>query len=94
MVHTRLGIGASDGTSAGSSALQDEDGPNKTNVNSIDKTSKVFVKVNNVTPAIDAEANLSSLDAGGFTLNWTTNDAVATEMLYLALTPRRRIRIS
>ena len=27
------------------------------------------------------------MDADGFTLNWTTNDAVATEILYLAMAP-------
>jgi len=37
--------------------------------------------------SIAAEADLTSLDANGFTLHWTTNDAVATEMLYLALGP-------
>lgn len=27
----------------------------------------------------------SSFDGGGFTLNWTTNDTAATQLLYLAL---------
>jgi len=36
---------------------------------------------------------MSSLDSDGFTLSWTTNDAVATEVCYLALTPRRRVLV-
>jgi hypothetical protein len=45
------------------------------------------MKVNNNSSTINAEADLSSLDIDGFTLNWTTNDAVATQILYLALAP-------
>jgi hypothetical protein len=85
VANTRLGIGAGDGTTQGSSSISDTDGLNYSSVDAIDKTSKVFMKDNNDTPAIDAEANLSSMDSGGFTLSWTTNDAVATQMLYLAL---------
>ncbi len=83
----RFGIGASDGTTQGSSALVDLDAQGTTVVSGIDKTSKVFVKLNGVTPTLDAEADLTSMDVDGFTLNWTTNDAVATQMLYLALGP-------
>ena len=39
--------------------------------------------MNNSTATIDAEADLTSLDPDGFTVNWTTNDAVATEILYM-----------
>ena len=85
VAHARFGIGASDGTTEGSSAFLDADSTgDKTIVEGIDKTSKVFVKVNNNTPTIDAEADLTSLDSDGFTLNWTTNDGVATQLLYLA----------
>ncbi len=87
VAHTRFGFGASDGTTQGSSAFQDTDNLGTTSVDGIDKTSKVFMKVNNNTPAIDAEASLASLDNDGFTLSWTTNDAVATQILYLALGP-------
>jgi len=87
VVHTRFGFGASDGTTQGSSAFQDTDNLGTTSVDGIDKTSKVFMKVNNNTPAIDAEANLSSLNTDGFTLSWTTNDAVATQILFLAIGP-------
>ena len=36
---------------------------------------------------IGAEADLTSMNVDGFTMKWTTNDAVATEMLYLAMAP-------
>jgi len=88
VAQARFGLGAADATTQGSSALTDQDNVGTTNTDGIDKTSKVFIKVNNNTPAIDAEAGLSSFNADGFTLNWTTNDAVATQMLYLALAPR------
>ena len=41
----------------------------------------MFIKTDNTTTAaatiIDAEADLTSMNADGFTLNWTKNDAVA-----------------
>ena len=37
--------------------------------------------------SIAAEADLTTFDADGFTLNWTANDGVATQMLYLAFAP-------
>jgi hypothetical protein len=87
VVNTHYGIGASDATTEGSSSYTDMDAQKPTNVKGIDKTSKAFMKVNNNTPAIDAEADLTSMDADGFTLNWTTNDTVATQALYLAFAP-------
>jgi hypothetical protein len=84
VAHSRFGFGASDGAAQGSTALADENSVNTSDVDSIDKSSKAFVKVNNSTSVINAEADLTSLDTDGFTLNWTTNDAVATEILYLA----------
>jgi hypothetical protein len=87
VTQSRFGFGASDANTQGTSTYSDADAVGTTNVKGIDKTSKAFVKVNNNTPAIDAEANLTSMDGDGFTLNWTTNDAVATQMLYLALAP-------
>jgi hypothetical protein len=85
VAHSRFGIGASDGTNEGSSTFVDQDALPTSSVDTIDKTSKVFVKVNNGAPVIDAEADLTGVFNAGFTLNWSTNDAVATEILYLAL---------
>jgi hypothetical protein len=87
VAHARFGFGASDGSVEGSSAVQDEDAAAFANVGAIDKTSKVFVKVDNGTPAIDAEADFTSFHSDGFNLSWTTNDAVQTEILYLTLAP-------
>ena len=92
--HSRLGTGASDGSNDGSSALSDTSGSNPTNLDNITKTDKVFMKVNNSGTTIDAEASVTSLDAAGFTLSWTINDAVATEILYLAIQPKRHIVIT
>jgi hypothetical protein len=52
------------------------------------------MKMNNDTATIDAEADVTSFDSAGFTLNWTTNDAVATQIGYLALSTRRRVIVS
>ncbi|CAB1057424.1 Beta-galactosidase (EC [Olavius sp. associated proteobacterium Delta 1] len=87
VVDSEFGVGASDGTSEGSAGLRDEDAQADTDTDGIDKTSKVLVKLDTTTSSIDAEADLTSLDSDGFTLNWTTNDATATEILYLALAP-------
>ena len=87
VAHSRFGLGASDGTTEGSSAFQDANGSGTMSVDAISKTSKVFMKVDNNTPAINAEADLTAMGADGFSLNWTTNDAVATQILYLSLAP-------
>ena len=91
VAHARFGLGATDGTTEGSSAFQDSNGAEPASVDGIDKTSKLFLKVDNATPSIDAEADLTSLDSDGFTLRWSGNDAVAAELLYLALGAQRRI---
>ena len=85
VAHSRMSYGASDGVTEGSSAFSDLNAADPTNFQAIDKTNKAFMKVNNSTPVIDAEADLTSLDPDGFTVNWTTNDAVATEILYMGL---------
>src|SRR5262249_2400894 len=87
VAQARFGLGASDGTTEGAATIEAADAAVSSNLNSTDSTAKAFVKVNNATSTIDAQADLASLDVDGFTLSWTTNDAVATEMLYLALAP-------
>ncbi len=82
----RLGLGAADSAfHQGASALTDETGVNPSSVWGRDTTSRAFVKMNNNTGAIDAEAVLARSDADGFTLGWLTNDGTNTEILYLAL---------
>ncbi len=52
------------------------------------------MKVNNNTPSINAEADFTSFNVNGFTLNWTTNDNVATQILYLVLAPLAPTKVS
>jgi hypothetical protein len=77
------GIGASDDTHGGSSTFYSADNVSPTSVDAVDKTSKVFIKMN--TLPVDAEADLTSFDSTGFTLNFTTNDNVASQIGYWAL---------
>lgn len=76
------GLGASDGSTEWGSALW---GSTNASRKALSKTTKAYVKVNTTGSTVDAEADLTSLDSNGFTLNWTTNDAVATSLLYLAM---------
>ena len=85
--HSRFGIGASDGVTEGSSAFTDTDALAVTSMFAIDKTSKAFVKLNTNAATIGAEADLTSMNTDGFSLKWTTNDGIGTEMLYLAMAP-------
>ncbi|MEP6593303.1 MAG: hypothetical protein ABJC51_06400, partial [Acidobacteriota bacterium] len=87
VAHSRFGIGASDGTTEGASAITDQNGVATTSVRAVDKTTKAYIVADTNNSTIGAEADLTSLDSDGFTLNWTTNNAVATEILYLALAP-------
>ena len=88
--HARFGIGAADGTSIGSTSIADAHAVNPSNAFYVDKTTRAFMKVDNTTQTIAAEATFTSRDPDGFTLSWTTNDAVATQMVYLALAERER----
>ena len=85
VAHARLGIGASDGLQQGCSAMAAADNASPTNVDGIDKTSKAFMKIDNTSMTIEAEADLMSFDATGFTLSWTRNDTAATQIPFLAL---------
>ena len=78
-----FGMGASDGVNEASSAITSLDALATSSVDGIDKTSKVFLKMN--TPPLDAEADMASFGPTGFTMNWTTNDAIAAQMCFLAL---------
>jgi hypothetical protein len=81
--HCSFGLGASDGTNEASSAIFSGDAVATSTVDGHDKTSKAFIKMN--TPPLDAEADLASFGPSGFTLNWTTNDTVASQICFLAL---------
>jgi hypothetical protein len=82
--HNRFAIGASDGTNEAAALWTDTDNLATTSVDARHTASKAIVKVDNNTTTVDAEAD-ATLDADGFTLAWTTNDAVATRLHYWAI---------
>jgi len=84
----RFGLGAADGSHAAASALFDTNGLATSSAGSMDFSDTAFAKSNNVTGTVDARATVQSLDADGFTLDWTVNDAVPTQLCYVALGAR------
>jgi hypothetical protein len=80
----RLVLGASDGAIEGTGALVAVGGSAPTNARGLDKASKVFSAIGN-TGAVRSEADLVGFDADGFTLDWTTNAAPASQVLHLSL---------
>lgn len=82
--HARLALGASDGTTERSASWTDSHAAAYDNMDSL-SDAKIFQKADNSTQTVDAEAELSSFDSDGFTLNWLTNDTDADQLLYLAL---------
>lgn len=81
----RLGLSAltKDGAAA-SSVFSVPHAPNPLTFAYLEKSSKAAVKIDNATPAIDAECT-AVFNVDGFSLTWNANDAVATEYGYLAL---------
>ncbi|MGI8548111.1 MAG: LamG domain-containing protein [Gemmatimonadaceae bacterium] len=75
-----FGLGATDGTSGFATSLYGAATATRTNN---DDSAKVYTKDNGAKTVV-AEAGMSSIDTDGFTLGWTTNDAVATSILSLA----------
>lgn len=76
-----LSIGASDGTNQ--FAIWTGNGAASC-AQVLDRTKAITFYTPN-TPTKNAEASLSSLNSDGFTLNWTTTNATAREVLYLAI---------
>jgi hypothetical protein len=81
---SRLSIGASDGSSEGTVWGESTDNVSTTDENSANVTTKVLRHASNPSTT-DAEADLTSLDADGYTLDWTTADATAREFLAIAV---------
>lgn len=77
----RYGLGASDGVNEFGTSIYGAATSTRTN---IVKNTKAYIKDTGA-KVIAAEADLASMDANGFTLGWTTNDAVETSILYLAM---------
>jgi hypothetical protein len=80
----RMGISAFTAADAAASVVSIPDVPNPIAFAYLDKSAKAAVKINNATPALDAEAT-GALIGGGFSLTWNANDAVATEFGYVAI---------
>lgn len=86
-VHERFSVGAASG--AGTEGCIWEGDTDALDISSTDMstlTDKVIRLIDTDAPvAADAEADLDSFDADGFTLDWTTADAVAREFVFLAM---------
>lgn len=78
----RMGISAFTATGAESSVLSVPNAPNPLTFAYLEKSAKAAVKIDNATPAIDAEATGTP---DPITLTWNGNDAVATEYGYVAI---------
>lgn len=94
--HDRLGIGAWDGVTQAAAAHEARDdyvnigaGPFGFDLvgicHKIARDDRLFIKVDNFTPSIDAAAVGVALNASSADLSWTTNDSTATALLYLVL---------
>lgn len=83
--HMRGFLGATDGTDFYCNAYSAESGLSTSRTTRAHKE-KIAASVLNTagTPSTTAEADLTSLDDDGFTLDWTTADATAREFSYLA----------
>jgi hypothetical protein len=83
---SRLSIGAGDGTHEGGIATDLEDGVGSPDSTQLTSTTKAMSYVDQAGATL-SEADLQSLDADGFTLNWTTADANARLAMYVAFGP-------
>jgi len=77
-------IGVTDGVNQGCMAAHGEDNVNPSNTTRYQRTDKCVAALTN-TGALLKEADISSMDADGFTLNWTTNGAPDGGVYYLAI---------
>ena len=84
---TSFAFGASDGTDEAVAGIFDEASQNPTDSDRFRDSGKVFAILDDDSQSFSAAADLTSFDWSGFTLNWSTNDATATEICYLALVP-------
>ena len=78
--------GASAAGTEGSIWVGDTHGADPMSTDKATSTTKIIQLIDTDAPtAVDAEADLSSFDSDGFTLDWTTADAVARQFVYLAM---------
>ena len=91
-----LGFGMGFGVSATSRravAHASDDNALTANAGRSASTTKILQIPANGTPSLDAEADLVSLDADGFTVNWTTAPAIAYVVHYVALAGLENVAI-
>lgn len=83
----RISLGMSDGNTMSNVFMGGRNGVNPTSESQdLDRTKIMKIMTpNGATPSIQAAASIASFDNDGFTLNWDTNDTVATEILYFAI---------
>lgn len=81
--HHRVGLGLSDGTNETSQCWSDTDAADPTQADGVITANKAFTKINSATPTAEAVCDVA-MGTNKFTPSWTTNDAVATEILFAA----------
>lgn len=85
----RASIGAASSTTDRTAiwrGLTDTTAPSVAKQN-LDRTKVIKMITEGSTPTVNAAADLNSFDSDGFTLNWTTADATARELLFIAIGP-------
>lgn len=81
----RMSVGFASGATERACVFVGDTDNQSTTVSDTDYDSAAAIKMlTEGTPTVDAEADLSSFDSDGFTLNWGTADATAREFAYLA----------
>ncbi len=81
-----LALGATDGTSEGFSWAEAQNAQGTSVAKSAFATDK-FIRFATGPSTTNAEADTTSLDSDGFTLDWTTADATARQFVFLAMGP-------
>ncbi|MCP6719145.1 MAG: helix-turn-helix domain-containing protein, partial [Patescibacteria group bacterium] len=81
-----MGYGfAASSTAERAVAIAEDDAASKSVTGRRKSESKSIILLSNGTPTLGAEAELTSFDSGGFTINWTTNEARADIIHYVAI---------
>lgn len=85
--HARLAFGAADAAGQAAVAIQYASSVNPSSADAIGFANRLYARINNDTPVLDARATLASLDADGFAATWSPNDTAQNSIAYLALGP-------
>ncbi len=84
--HARISAGgADDAGHEGSDLCTMQDGANPSNSKSVSKNDKAFMVADNTSANIEAECDFGSADFQNTYIRWTTNNGVATQIAYIAL---------